>query len=222
MAGEARRLAGVEALGGEEFFQPRVDAVGDPGEDVGALRDRHLAPRARERGLGGADGRVDLRLAAFGNAADHAVVEGRAVVPELAGRPFGERAVDEMGGGAARAVEAHGRLSQSLNRHRCTSFPTALLSKLPGPISPFFSIVDIFINIDINRRFDAMERLGSVERRSRAGRGRRPIVVFRAARDADRADDRSVLDDRQAAAEQDHARAEGDAVMDHRIVFQGV
>ena len=101
-------------------------------------------------------------------------------------------------------------------------FPDRAPVEAPALISSFFLSVDIFFNIDIHCSVEATERLGSVERRSRAGRSRSAIIVFRAARDADRADHRSILDDRQAAAEQDHARAEGDPVVDHRIVFQGV
>src|SRR5208282_2334912 len=117
VAGETRGLAGVEALGGEELLEPRDDAVGDPREDVGALGDRHLAPGAGERSWGGAAGRVDLRLATLGHAADDAVVERRAVFPALAGRALGENAVDEVGGVAAGALEACRRLFKSLNRH---------------------------------------------------------------------------------------------------------
>ncbi len=98
----------------------RVDAVSDLGENVGALGDGHPAPRARKRSLGGAAGRVDFRPAALRHAADHAVVDGRAVLPAPAGRALGEDAVDEVGGVAARALEAYGRLSECLNRHPLT------------------------------------------------------------------------------------------------------
>ncbi len=113
-----RGLAGVEALGGEEFFEPRIDPVGDFRQEIGAFGDSHSAPRTRKRRLRGAHRRVDLRPPPLGDAADHAVVERCAVLPELAGRAVGEGAVDEVGGVAPRAVEALRRLLQSLNRHR--------------------------------------------------------------------------------------------------------
>jgi hypothetical protein len=106
MRGEAHRLAGVEALGGEEIVEAAVDLVGDGAEHIGALGHAHPAPRPVERGPGGAHGGVDLGLAALGHAADDAVVERAAVFPALARGPLRERAINEMRGVAAGGVEA--------------------------------------------------------------------------------------------------------------------
>ena len=104
VARQRSRLAGVQTLGGEKFVETVEDAVGDLGEHIGALGDGHLAPGAFKRRLGGAAGGVDFRPPAFRDAANNGVVERRAVLPALAGRPLSERSVDEMRGVFPRAI----------------------------------------------------------------------------------------------------------------------
>src|SRR6185295_17274821 len=63
VAGDRVGLAGVQDLRLEEVVEPPVDAVGDRTDHRGALRLRHLAPRAAEGGTGSCDRGVHLGLA---------------------------------------------------------------------------------------------------------------------------------------------------------------
>ena len=202
------RLAGVEALGCEELVEAGVDAVGDlPSKSVRSVTD--ILPHGPESAaLAARARRVDLGRATLGNEADDAVVEGRRFSQNLPVEPSVNAPSMKWAASRARAVGSRTSSGRTSNRHCCTSFGPRSASKVPGPISLLFHIVDIFLNMTIVVAATT-KRQGGVERRSRAGCSRRPIVVLRAARDADRADDRAILHDRQAAAEQDHPRTEG-------------
>ncbi|MNQ83227.1 hypothetical protein D3C85_983020 [compost metagenome] len=96
VAGQRLRLAGVQALGLEELVEARGDAGGDAMEDLGALGDGHLAPRALQRGARGLDRGVDLGFAGLVDLGDHLAVGRVDVVEQLAAGGTDVFAVDEV------------------------------------------------------------------------------------------------------------------------------
>lgn len=112
--GLLQRLAGVEGLDAGDAVGVRLDAVGDPGEEAGALVRPEVPPgRVRLRRLGALDGAEAVGLGgALQHAVDRAVGrEDRGDLRARAGRPFArdvELAVRQVSHG----FSPHGSLPQ--------------------------------------------------------------------------------------------------------------
>jgi len=81
MRGQRRRLAGVLDLGGKEFVETGIDALGKLAQERHPLGYRHAAPWSLESGASGTDGSVHLGPASgrnlANNLAGHRIVIGK-------------------------------------------------------------------------------------------------------------------------------------------------
>src|SRR5437870_891621 len=89
------RHAHVERLEAAEVGGIRLEQVGEPTEEAGALPGRRAGPRALVGGARSPDGGVDVGLVALGDDRDHGAVVRADALEALAGTAVAELAVDE-------------------------------------------------------------------------------------------------------------------------------
>ena len=89
-------LAGIQTFGFEEFIETGINAVGNLVQDGHAFRDRHIAPRPLERGVGGGDSLINFGLARFVDNAKLLIGCRIDVGESLAGCRTDKLAIDEM------------------------------------------------------------------------------------------------------------------------------
>ena len=108
--------------------KPRVDAVGDFREQIGALGDRHPAPRARERGLGGAQAASISARPPSGTRPMTLLSSGVRFSQNFPVEPSVNAPSMKWAASRRARIEASRRLPQSLNRHRHILSITARVS----------------------------------------------------------------------------------------------